>query len=76
MVIFDLHDSYEGQFIVCHKIKGAAGTGILDEVHPLSEGVYPYLSFHTYTCEDEETTLLFGYPYYQDGKWWIFRSVS
>ena len=75
VVIFDLHDSYEGQFIVCHKIKGAAGTGILDEVHPLSEGVYPYLSFHTYTCEDEETTLLFGYPYYQDGKWWIFKSI-
>ena len=74
-VIFDLHDSYEGQFTVCHKIKGAAGTAILDEIHPLPYGNYPYLSFHTYTCEDEENTLLFGYPYYQDGKWWIFKSI-
>ena len=74
-VIFDLHDSYEGNFTVCHKIKGAAGTAILDEVHPLPYGNYPYLSFHTYTCEDEESTLLFGYPYYQDGKWWIFKSI-
>ena len=74
-VIFDLHDSYEGNFTVCHKIKGAAGTAILDEIHPLPYGNYPYLSFHTYTCEDEESTLLFGYPYYQDGKWWIFKSI-
>ena len=75
VVIFDLHDSYEGEFTLCHKIKGARGTGILDEIHPLEDGNYPYLTFHTYTCEDEENTLLFGYPYFQDGKWWIFKSL-
>ena len=75
VVIFDLHDSYEGEFTLCHKIKGASGTAILDEIHPLEDGNYPYLTFHTYTCEDEEDTLLFGYPYFQDGKWWIFKSI-
>ena len=75
VVIFDLNDSYEGEFTVCNKIKGAAGTAILDEIHPLRDGNYPYLNFHTYTCEDEETTLLFGFPYFQDGKWWIFKSI-
>ena len=75
VVIFDIHDSYEGEFTLCHKIKGARGTAILDEIHPLEDGNYPYLTFHTYTCEDEEDTLLFGYPYFQDGKWWIFKSI-
>ena len=76
VVIYDLNESYEGEFTVCNKIKGVTGTGLLDEIHPLQEnGNYPYLSFHTYTCEDEETTLLFGYPYFQDGKWWIFKSI-
>ena len=75
VVIYDLNESYEGEFVVCNKIKGAAGTAILDEVHPLRDGNYPYLNFHTYTCKDEETTLLFGFPYFQDGKWWIFKSI-
>ena len=29
----------------------------MDEIHPLPYGNYPYLSFHTYTFEDEENTL-------------------
>ncbi len=72
VVIYDLHDSYEGEFTICNKIKGAAGTAILDEIHPLEDS---YLTSHTYTCVNDETTLLFGFPYFQDGKWWIFKSI-
>ena len=72
VVIYDLHDSYEGDFTICNKIKGAAGTAILDEIHPLEDS---YLTSHTYTCVNDETTLLFGFPYFQDGKWWIFKSI-
>ena len=72
VVIYELHDSYEGDFTICNKIKGAAGTAILDEIHPLEDS---YLTSHTYTCENDEKTLLFGFPYFQDGKWWIFKSI-
>ncbi len=75
VVIYDLHESYEEDFTVCHKIKRGSGTAVLDEIYPLADESYPYLASHTYTCEDDETTLLFGFPYFQDGKWWIFKSI-
>lgn len=64
------------EFIVCTKQRGASGLAIADENHPLqSSNNLPYVVSSSYVCDDEEVDFLWGMPFLQDGKWWIFRTI-
>jgi hypothetical protein len=78
VVVYELNDTQEGEFIVCTKHKGTSATGLLDEEHPIhgtEGGGLPYVAPSTYACNDDEMDFLFGYPFYQDEQWWIFKTM-
>ena len=64
------------EFIVCTKQIGASGLAVADENHPLQRSNnLPYVVSSSYVCDDEEVDFLWGMPFLQDGKWWIFRTI-
>ena len=76
VVIYDNQSSYEGEFTTCIKQKESSGLAVLDENHPVDWiGNIPYVVPSTYVCDDEDIDFLWGLPFYQNGKWWIFKSM-
>ena len=76
VVIYENQSSYEGEFTTCIKQKESSGLAVLDENHPVDWiGNIPYVVPSTYVCDDEDIDFLWGLPFYQNGKWWIFKSM-
>tara|TARA_B100000579_G_C22809656_1_gene844480 strand:+ start:14 stop:1558 length:1545 start_codon:yes stop_codon:yes gene_type:complete len=76
VVIYENQKHYEGEFTTCIKQKESSGLAILDQNHPVDWiGNIPHVVPSTYVCDGEDIDFLWGLPFYQNGKWWIFKSI-
>ena len=66
--------------IICHKrVRGTLSVGVADENHPVDFSDHQKLAWwlsESYVCSDEVITNLYGSPFFQDGKWWIFAATN
>lgn len=66
--------------IFCNlRVKGTLTVGIADENHPVEFNSYQNLQWwlsESYVCNDDLITNLYGSPFFQDDKWWIFAATN
>ena len=65
--------------ITCNlRVKGTLTSGLADENHPIKFDSHQNLQWwlvESYNCNDDLITNLYGSPFFQDDKWWIFAAT-